>query len=383
MAIEEFNIYVAESNLGGKFYNPRILWHRKQYVFVELLDSSGHVGWGECWTFDQSADALIRFIQTELRPKLLGKCTESISDVWQDLWSDTVLSGRHGMAAAAISGIDCALWDIAAKMAGKPVCACLPASGERRSVPVYASGGLYRKDGGLEDLAAEMKQHVSNGFRCVKMKFGALEFEEDLERINTVREAIGPDTELVVDAVYSLDRASAELWIPHLQDARIQAIQAPFSPRDWDSMRWMNQDVGIPVMVFEAESRYAVFRALFEFGAIGLLQFSPIAVGGITASLELIKLAEKFDKDVTLQCSSTWLAEVIALHIASAKPSVRHVEMHTFHRFLFDEANPDETIVCDGSQTIFGKDGFGFTVPKSRLGLCNDALPDFQGAKKM
>lgn len=377
MTIRDVNIQVAEKDLGGIFYNPRVRWHRKQYVFLEIVTADGVVGWGECWTFDQSADALVRFLQTEIVPKLVGRSTHSIQEIWEDLWADTSLSGRHGMAATAISGVDCALWDIAGKRAGQSAGALIAQNQPLRPVPVYASGGLYRKDGGCRELALEMQEHVANGFRCVKMKIGALDFESDLERVETVRNAIGPNTDLIVDAVYSLDQETAKRWLPHWKDLDVQAVQAPFPQRDWDAMRWLTQDAGIPVMVFEAENRYAVFRALLEAGAIGIMQFSPIAVGGISAALSLIELAKKFDCEISLQCSSTWLAEKIALQIASAMPSVRNVEMHTFHQYLFDRAGPGEHILSDGCHTIGGASGLGFEVPKEELMACNDRLPDF------
>lgn len=377
MTIRDVNIHVAEKDLGGRFYNPRILWHRKQYVFVEIVTEEGSSGWGECWTFDQSADALVRFLQTEIRPKLLGRDSALVEDIWQNLWSDTVLSGRHGMAAAAISGVDCALWDIAGKQAGRPAGGLIAPGQPLRPVPVYASGGLYRKDGGCQELAEEMKAHIASGFTCAKMKIGALDFEQDLERVQTARAAIGPEAGLIVDAVYSLSREKAERWLPHWHDLGIQAVQAPFPQRDWDEMRWLNQEAGVPVMVFEAENRYAVFRALLEAGAIGVMQFSPIAVGGITAALSLIDLAEQFGCETSLQCSSTWLAEKIALQIGAARPSVCHVEMHMFHQYLFDRATPTEHMLSDGCHVISKAAGLGFDMPAEDLSLCNHRLPDF------
>lgn len=377
MNIREVNIHVAEKNLGSRFYNPRILWHRKQYVFIELITDDGFIGWGECWTFDKSADALVRFLQTEIRPGLIGRLATSIEDICRDLWSDTVLSGRHGMAAAAISGVDCALWDIAAKRDGQPVSVRISPGTWRRAIPVYASGGLYRKDEGCDELAEEMQAHVANGFRCVKMKIGALEFERDLERVKTVRQAIGPKTGLIIDAVYSLDKDKANRWLPYWKKLGVQAVQAPFPQRYWDDMRWLNRDAGVPVMVFEAENRYAVFRALLEIGAIGVMQFSPIAVGGISASLALIELAEKYGCQTSLQCSSSWLAEKIALQLGSARTSVAHVEIHAFHQYLFDRVGADEHALKEGCHVLADTCGLGFEVPDDDLTLCNDRLPDF------
>ena len=378
MKIEKLRIFLAEADLGGRAYNPRILWTRKQAVLIELEDADGICGWGECWTFDRSADALIRFIQTEIRPSLIGREVASIAELWEEIWSNSVLSGRHGMTAAALSGVDSALWDIAARRRGLPLGEALGLETPRRPVPVYASGGLYRRDGGLSDLQAEMRRHIAEGYRCVKMKIGALELEQDLKRLQAVRDAIGPETGLIVDAVYSLDRKTAERWLPHWQSLAVQAVQAPFPARDWDSMQWLNRDCRMPVMVFEAENRYVVFRALLEREAIGVLQFSPIAVGGVTASLALINLAQDFGCQSSLQCSSTWLAEMIAFQIGSVSASVRHVELHRFHTMLFDLADPVTREVRAGCIDLGEAPGIGFCVPHDRLRGVDLALADWK-----
>lgn len=374
--IKELRVHVAEVDLGAEFFNPRILWARKQAVFVEIEDTSGTCGWGECWTFDNSADSLVRFIQTEIRPVVLGREIHSIEDAWQELWSATVLSGRHGMTAATLSGLDCALWDISAQLDGVSLGSAIASREPLRPVPIYASGGLYSKGGSLADLHGEMSHYVDQGYRCVKMKFGALDFEQDLERMLVVRDAIGTETALIVDAVYSLDRTKAERWLPEWRALEVEAVQAPFPARDWESIQWLNQDCEIPVMVFEAESRYVVFRALLERQAIGVMQFSPIAVGGVTASLALIELAESFDCPVSLQCSSTWVAELIALQIASAKSSVRHVEMHGFHKMMFEHANQAHRRLKDGCIDLGSAPGLGFRPPDGCLAPFDTGLPD-------
>lgn len=376
MRVASFNIHVASSSLGGRFYNPRILWERKQAVFIEIVDEQGFRGWGECWTFDQSADALIRFIQTELRPLVIDREFASIEDAWDEMWATTVLSGRHGLMAAALSGLDCALWDIRAQGQGLSLGKAIAKENGTRHVPVYASGGLYQKDGDINDLQAEMRSYVEDGYRRVKIKFGAKEFEEDVERVRAVRDAVGDGVELIVDAVYSLDRRMAERWLPEWRANRVEAVQAPFPARDWDSMRWLNQECGMPVMVFEAENRYVVFRSLLELNAVGVLQFSPIAVGGVTASLALIGLAEEFGCPVSLQCSSTWLAEMIALQIASARNSVDHVEIHGFHRMMFERADPKHLRLVSGAVDLGQTLGIGFSPPYERLEAFNTELPD-------
>lgn len=376
MRIADTEIFLLEVPLGGRIYNPRLLWQRKQSVLLRVTDSEGRSGWGECWCFDSSADPLIRFLQTEIRPLLQGRSVNEISALWNELWAMTSLNGRHGMMAAALSGIDIALHDLQARTEGRPMGAFAAASALRNEVPVYASAGLYQVDDSIETLASEMSGHVAQGHDRVKMKFGALSFEQDVARMRAVRDAIGPGTGLIVDAVYSLDRRSARAWLPIWQALEVEAVQAPFPPQDWDAMRWLNHDCAIPVMVFEAESRFEVFRALLQAQAIGVLQFSPVAVGGITAACRLIALGREHGIPVSLQCSSTWLAEAAALELARGHGQVIHVELHSLHQGLFSAVSAAERTPRDGRLALHNRPGLGFVPPLQDLRSVDTVLPD-------
>lgn len=374
--IKDLHIHILDVPMGGRLYNPRIVWTRKQSVFLRVVDGDGCEGWGECWCFDTSADALVRFLQTEIRPRVIGQDVASIADLWREVYAITSLNGRHGMTAAALSGLDIALHDLAARRQGVPLGATLGQTNLRHQIPVYASGGLYHKEDSPERLAGEMSDLVSHGHRRVKMKIGALSFEQDVERVQAVRAAIGPDVGLIVDAVYSLDRAKATRWLPVWKNAGVEAVQAPFPCEDWEDMRWLNRDCGMPVMVFEAESRFEIFRSLLEYGAIGLLQFSAIAVGGVTAARKLIDLASRHQTPVTLQCSSTWLAEAVSLELARAYGTVSHVELHTVHQGLFDLVPMSARCPEGGMLTLGDHPGLGFTPRLDQLNCVDDGLPD-------
>ena len=276
--IREINIYLHTRKMDGTASNPRMTWYQKQAVFVQVVSSDTLCGWGECWTFDESASALVEFLKTEIAPMVVGQPTAAINEIWSAIWATTMLSGRHGITASALSGIDIALWDIAGKKAGKSISAMIGNAGE--SIPVYASSGLYKKHQTPEDLGKELAGHVSEGHTCVKMKTGALSFESDLERLYAARAAIGPDTTLILDAVYGMNTALVNQWLSHWKAVKAFGIQAPFPAEDWDAMVWLNRDIRIPVIAFEAESRLEIFRSLLEKGALGMLQFSCIALGG-------------------------------------------------------------------------------------------------------
>ena len=98
----------------------------------------------------------------------------------------------------ALSSIDMALWDIKAKLAGMPLYRML--GGYRKRIPTYIAGGYYAEGKGLKELQEEMAANVEWGAKAVKMKVGAVPIAEDVERVRAVREAVGPDIKLMIDA---------------------------------------------------------------------------------------------------------------------------------------------------------------------------------------
>ena len=108
------------------------------------------------------------------------------------------------------------------------------------------------------------------------------------------------------------------------------------------------------------------------------MQFSPIKVGGITASLRLLELAKEYGVEVSLQVSSTWVAELIALHLGAASQEVQHVEVHQFHTLLFDLAVERCRRMESGHYTLGSASGLGIKICHERLSSCDHDLFDMR-----
>ena len=357
--IAALSTYLLTRELDGSHSNPRMAWHRREAVFVRVRDEDGAEGWGECWTFDRSAAALLAFIETEVVPLVVHRPFATIEAVHDAIRDTAILSGRHGMAAAAASGVDLALHDLAARRAGQPLASWL-GSGRRR-VAVYASGGLYAKGKGVAELAAEMRGYRERGFTTVKMKIGRLGFAEDRARLEAVREAIGSAATLLVDAVYSLEPERARRWLPVFRAVGVLAIQAPFPPDRWAEMASLNRE--LPVMAWDAEVRPEIYRAALAAGAIGVMLLAPTAVGGVTGTRRLLAMAADAGVPASLHCSSTGFAELAAFHLAAALPAIRDVEYHQFHTMLYDRLPPAVLTVENGTVTVPDVAGIGMAVP--------------------
>jgi L-alanine-DL-glutamate epimerase-like enolase superfamily enzyme len=363
MKITAVRVFVATSDLGGKLWNPKIRWQAKHAVLVEVATDAGAVGVGECWCFDRAPDALVAFLATEVTPRIVGLDALDPAAVARLLNDTTTLSARHGIMASALSGIDIALWDIAAKAQGLPLWRSL--GGTEPRVPVYASGGLYGEGKTADRLAAELAGYAAQGFEQVKMKVGALSPAEDEARVRAVRRALGASRQLIVDGVYSFDAAAAAAFHARVEGCGIAAFQSPVPADDLDGMAALVAG-GVPVMGLEAEYRPMVVRALLERPAVAILQLALVACGGITAARAFAGMAAAAGIPCSLEVSSTAVAQMAAFHFAAAH-RVSSVEVHMVHRMLFDLLPFPPGAIRGGWLTVPDRAGLGIDLPTDQL----------------
>ena len=147
--------------------------------------------------------------------------------------------GRRGLTTRAIAALDIGLWDIRAKAANLPLYKML--GGFRDRVPTYIAGGYYEEGNGLHELAREMEDNVRMGAKAVKMKIGGVPIAEDVARVCTAREAIGPDVKLMVDANCAYRYYEAIQIARRIEDYDIFWFEEPVMPDDYDGHRKLAQ----------------------------------------------------------------------------------------------------------------------------------------------
>jgi L-alanine-DL-glutamate epimerase-like enolase superfamily enzyme len=334
MRVTGLAAHVARNDLGGRLWNPKIRWRTKWSVLVRLCAEDGSEGIGECWCFDSAPDALLAFLRTEVAPHVVGAEVGEREALWRAVHDRATLAARHGILASALSGVDIALCDLAARAEGLPLCRYL--GGRPAPVRLYASGGLYAEDKPPEALARELAGYVGLGFRAVKMKVGGLTPDADRARVLAAREAIGADVGLIIDGVYSYTLATAAAFFASVRDAGIHAFQSPLPADRIDEMAVLVAEHGVPVMAAEAEYRHEIFELMLERRSVAILQFALVACGGITAAQQLVRRAGAAGIPCSLEVSSTAVAEMAALHFAAANDGIGSVEYHMLHQALFD-----------------------------------------------
>ena len=259
--------------LDGTAWNPAWRWRERRAPLLRITAEDGIAGLGEGWC-DQTRIADFFTRARAVAGDLVGRDAPAPA-------------GTEDRAAAAVaSAIDIALWDMRARRSRLPLHRALGATQD--TVAAYASGGLYADGKDDAALAAEMRGHAARGFTAVKMKIGALDRDADLRRVRVVRDAIGPDAAIMVDAVGRLTRATAPDWFARLRALGVHAVQMPLAAGDVAGMAALQRLGALDVVADETAFRPAAFRRLLDAGAVGCLQFNPGLAGGLSGGSALI-----------------------------------------------------------------------------------------------
>lgn len=230
-----------------------------------------------------------------LGAELIGEDPIDVERLWHKMWIPK-LTGRRGLVTRAISSIDIGLWDIRGKAAGMPLYKLL--GGFRDRVPTYVAGGYYEPGKGLKELAQEMEDNLRLGARAVKIKVGGVSIAEDVERIRVVRETIGPEMKLLIDA------NCAYRWYQAVQLARrverydIFWFEEPVQPDDYEGHRKLAQATIIPIATGENEYTRYGFRDLINHNACAIFNADAKILGGVTEFMKVAALVQAVDLDI-------------------------------------------------------------------------------------
>jgi len=240
-------------------------------------------------------DAIQKATIEQLKPLLLGADPIAVERLWHTMWVPKLI-GRRGLTTRAISAIDIGLWDLRAKVAGLPLYKLL--GGYRDRVPTYIAGGYYEEGKGLKELADEMIENVEMGARAIKMKVGAVPIREDVQRVRVVREAIGPDVKLMVDANCAYRAYEAIQLARRIEEYDPFWFEEPIAPDDYEGHRRLAAATTIPVATGENEYTRYGFRDLIALNAVPILNADAKILGGVTEFMKVAALAQAYDVDI-------------------------------------------------------------------------------------
>lgn len=318
MTIKKITCHVLSSKVEQPFTSSRgWLYKTRNTCLVEIETTDGITGWGECYGPSAVAKA---FIDTQLAPQIIGRDPFDVEVIWEHLYNRIKDYGQTGMAIAAISGIDIALWDIIGKSVGKPVHKLIGGA-FRTEVEAYATG-LYFIDMNrlIEEAVEEAREFVDAGFRAIKMKIGLGSIRDDYERVKAVREAVGPDVKLMVDANHAFSVPVAIRLGRKLEELDIEWFEEPISPEDIDGYVEVSRALDMAVAGGENDFTRWGFRDAITRKAMDIVQPDVCAAGGITECKKIATMATAHGVECVPHAWGSAIGLAATLHFLAAIP---------------------------------------------------------------
>ncbi len=275
--------------------NGKYTYSAAKSVIVRIATDEGVEGVGVCGAggiaVSAADDAIIATVN-DMRQALLGEDPRNVERIWASLYQPKIF-GRKGLTTRAISAIDIALWDVVARAFERPLYQVL--GGYTDEVRAYIAGGYYAEGKGLADLQDEMLSYVAQGATAVKMKIGAVPLRQDEARIRAVRDAIGPDVDLLVDANNAYVHADAVRMARMLETYDAFWFEEPVSPDNMRGSAMTARASSVPVAAGENEYTRWGFRELFETGAVDIANPDAMVLGGVTEYRKVAALAAAYE----------------------------------------------------------------------------------------
>jgi D-galactarolactone cycloisomerase len=298
-------------------------------MVVEIATDNGLTGWGECYGPARITAAVV----ASLAPSLIGADPLRTDHLWREIYARLRDHGQKGVVIQGLSGIDIALWDIKGKHFGVPVHVLLGGA-VRHDVQAYATG-LYRRKTGdpLRYLAAEAADYVAQGFRAVKLKVG-FGIAEDAAVTRAVRDAIGPEVALMVDANHAYDATAAIRLGRMIEPCDIGWFEEPVPPEDIAGYRAVKAALSIPVAGGECEFTRFGFRELLLARAVDIIQPDTCAAGGLSECKKIADMAEAFDVRYNPHVWGTGIALAASLQLLAVLPPLTPTSLNPIEPLL-------------------------------------------------
>ena len=323
---------------------------RFELVTVRIRDTDGVEGVGYTYAVNSGGAAFRVLIEEYLAPILSGRDPDETERLWQDMWWKTHYAGRGGHVTSAISAVDIALWDLKARRLGTPLWRLF--GGYDPNVPVYAGG--IDLEFSIDELLAQADGFRQSGFRAIKMKVGRARLREDIERVARMREHLGDDFPLMVDANMKWSADEAIQAARAFRQFNLVWLEEPTIPDDVVGHARIVRDGGVPVATGENLHTLYEFQEMIMAGGVTYPEPDVSNCGGMTTFRKIAALAEANNLPVTSHG-----VHDLTVHLLAAAPNRTYMEAHGFG---LDEYMAVPMTISDGHAVAPDRPGHGIDL---------------------
>ena len=346
MKIKKVISHVLQYDLPEELGYSQQYYKKRSAHLIEIQTDEGIVGWGECFGPGNVAIANKTIIERVIQPLILGCDPMNREMIWHDIYNLLRDHGQKGMPIQSLSGIDIALWDIAAKKYNVPLYQLV--GGQcHKDIPAYGYGMMLQPES-IDTLkkrfAKDSLEIKQTGYKAIKMKIG-LGPKKDIELVEAVRRSIGDDFRLMVDANHCYTTFEALYVGKAFEELGVYWFEEPIAPEDIDGYRELRSKLNINITGGEAEFSRWGWRKLLEERCLDIAQPEVCAVGGISEYLKILALAHTHFTPVVNHVWGSSIAVAVNMHLLMAMPPIPGglhsfepmLEYDTTHNLFHDE----------------------------------------------
>ncbi len=331
------------------------------FLFAEIATEQGHSGIG--FSYSKRAGGPAQYAHAkDVAADVIGEDPNDIGKLYTKLLWAGASVGRSGVAKQALAAIDIALYDLKAKRADLPLAKFL--GSYRDSVRTYNTSGGFLNES-LDEVKARATVLLEQGIGGIKIKVGLPDSAEDLRRVAGIREHIGWNVPLMVDANQQWDRATALRMGRQLEEFNLMWIEEPLDAYDFAGHAHLVQILDTPIATGEMLASVADHTGLINANGCDIIQPDAPRIGGITQFLRLAALAD--ERGLAL---APHFAMEIHLHLAAAYPREPWVEHFDWLDPLFNERLETE----HGRMLVPDRPGLGVTLSDQARAWTTDAV---------
>ncbi|MEX5237209.1 mandelate racemase/muconate lactonizing enzyme family protein [Kocuria arenosa] len=338
---------------------------RNHLIAVTVVADDGAAGTGFSWTPTIGARAVQALLDDDLAGFVRGR-SEHPEVLWDDAWK-FLHEGGAGLTGIALAGIDLALWDLRARRAGLSVTDLL--GRRQQDVAVYGSGVNLHYE--LDELQEQVGRWIAAGFGAVKIKVGRPDLREDVERVAAVRELLGPDRGLMIDANQRWDLPTARRALDALEPFAPSWLEEPLRADDLEGYRQLRRFSRVPIALGENLHNVYRFRDFIAAGAVDIVQPNIVRVGGITPFRRIVELARTHNVGIAPHLLPE-LSGQLALTLA--EPTMVEVVEDAGFADLGILAGPSPVRVTGSRLEILDRPGLGLVLQQQSSPAVADAL---------
>lgn len=354
--IKDIKVHLVSQPITGGFADATRKVECIGFTIVRITTEDGIEGFGVTY-HEVGGEATKMLIEKNIAPKLIGRNPFETEKIWYEMFGYLRGVGRKGLMFCALSAVDIALWDLKGKILDMPLYKLF--GGTETKIPVYGSGGWtsYSDD----ELVEEMVNLVKiDGYKNIKFKVGVesgMNPNRDLVRVQKVREAVGPEIGIMLDANNCWDAATGARFANRVKDLDIMFLEEPVFADDMPGLKKYKNTTDLPLATGEHEYTKWGARDLLLHSDADYIQCDGTRAGGFTEMLKIAGMTQAFNVKFAPHAM-----ENIHIHLISAFNNAPFLERLKLFEGITVNTYLDAPKPVDGYMTISDLPGLGLKL---------------------